>query len=159
MVASKDIGKAVLEELLAGKSAGYAVVSCEKVGDLSQHLDLYYADSFIAYARANNGRFVDEFSKFHNCAKKYGYRGYSACKNNGIVDITQTNTQLLKDYARLLTKEVIQKYNLSKNLKPVKIVAHVPNGNRLIGVLDRTQRNGRHTVVILGVSNYNGKPK
>ena len=159
MIASKDIGKAVLEEILAGNSAKYPVVSCEKVGDLSQYIDLYYADSFADYARANNGRFVDEFAKFHKCATTYGYRGYSACKNNGIVDIKPTDTQLLNDYARLLTKEVIQKYNLSNNLKPIKVVAHVPTGNRLIGVLDRAQRNSRHTVVILGVSNYNGKPR
>ncbi|MEM4263800.1 MAG: hypothetical protein QW666_02805, partial [Candidatus Woesearchaeota archaeon] len=101
MIASKEICKAVLEEILSGKSPKYQIISCDKIGDLSQHLEMFYAESFAEFARTRNGRFIDEFSKFHNCAVKYGYRGYSACKNNGIVDITPTNTQLLKDYARL----------------------------------------------------------
>jgi hypothetical protein len=157
--ATKDAGKQVLEEIIAGSAKPYEVISCKIVGNLSQYLDMYYADSFAEFAKTRNGRFVGEFSKFHNCAVTYGYRGYSARKNNGVVDIKQTDTQLLKDYALLLTKEVIQKYNLSNNLKPVKVVAHVPNGNRLIGVLDRNPRDGRHIFVILGLSNYNGKSR
>lgn len=159
MIASKDLGNVVLDELQAERSKVYPIYSCRRVGDLSQHLDMCYADSFADQARATGGRFVVEFSKLHRCAVTYGYRGYSAGKTNGIVDIKPTDSVLLRDCERFLTSELIRKYGLSSNLKPVKVVAHVPNGNRFIGVLDRTQRNGRHVVVILGVSNYNGKPK
>ena len=159
MIASKDIGKTVLDELQAGSSAVYPIYSCRRVGDLGQQLDMCYADSFADQVRKTGGRFVVEFSKLHRCAVTYGYRGYSAGKTNGIVDIKPTDGVLLRDCERFLTRECIQKYGLSSNLKPVKVVAHVPNGNRFVGVFDMSPRNGRHAVVILGVSNYTGKPK
>lgn len=158
MAAVKE--KAVLESILENNPKSFKIHSCEQVGELCRDLELFYADSFVEYARAQkNNCFEKELSKMHNCAVTYGYRGYSARKNNGIVDIKPTNSQLLKDAEKLLTQKIIEKYSLSSNLKPVKVVAHVPNGNRLIGFLDKTPTNNRHTVVILGVSNYNGRPR
>lgn len=150
----------VLEGMLEGETRPFEIHSCEQVGELCRDLTLFYADSFVEFARAQkNGRFKKEFSKLHNCAVTYGYRGYSARKNNGIVDIKPTDSQLVNDFEKLLTPEVVEKYALSDNLKPVKVVAHVPNGNRLVGVLDNTPVENRHKVVILGVSNYNGRPR
>jgi hypothetical protein len=84
----------------------------------------------------------------------------STGKKNGIVDIRGTNTQLLHSYKTLLTDDVIKKYGLKReSLKPVKVVAHVENGNRMIGALDYTEKEGALTVVMLGISNYNGKPR
>ena len=149
-----------LEELIENNLKQFEILSNKKIGGLSQYLILSYADSFIEEAKKlkDNSRFKEEFKKFHKAAVTYGYIGFSSRKNNGIVDIKKTDIQLIKDYEKLLTQEVIEKYNLNKaNLQPVKIVAHVPNGNRLIGVLDKTESQGKMRVVILGISNYNGK--
>lgn len=151
---------AVLEAIIEDTSESFNIQSCEQVGDMSRNIEMFYADSFVEFARAQkNGRFKREFSKLHNCAVTYGYRGYSARKNNGIVDIKPTDVQLAKDVEKLLTPEVVEKYSLSDDLKPVKVVAHVPNGNRLVGVLDTAPVENSHKVVILGVSNYNGRPR
>lgn len=150
----------VLEGVLEGETGPFEIHSCEQVGELCRDLALFYADSFVEFAGAQkNGRFKKEFLKMHNCAVTYGYRGYSARKNNGIVDIKPTDSQLVTDVEKLLTPEVVEKYRLSDDLKHVKVVAHVPNGNRLVGVLDKMPVDGRHKVVVLGVSNYNGRPR
>ena len=151
-------GKGVLDKIISDNSKYYEINSYKKIGDLSPRLRLFYSDSFVDCAK-NSKNFSKDFAKFHRCAIKYGYIGFSARKNNGIVDIKPGNTNLIKSYENLLTSKVIAQYGLSDNLKPVKVVAHVPNGNRLVGVLDKTAKNGYHIVVILGLSNYNGKPK
>ncbi|MBD3304006.1 hypothetical protein GF343_02590 [Candidatus Woesearchaeota archaeon] len=150
----------VLEAIIEDNSEPFHIQSCEQVGNMCRNVELFYSDSFVKFARAQkNSRFKREVLKMHNCAVTYGYRGYSARKNNGIVDIKPTDAQLAKDVNRLLTPEVVKSYDLSDDLKPVKVVAHVPNGNRLVGVLDNTPAENRHKVVILGVSNYNGRPR
>jgi len=158
---SSKKSKQVIDDLLRDNSRAFDITSCQKFKGLSQKIKLFYSDSFVEYikSRENNSRFLEEFAKFHTCATTYGYRGFSAKKNNGIVDIKPTDTKLLNDYIDLLTPEIIEKYELTDNLKPIKIVAHVPSGNRPIGVLDRAEKNGAHTIVILGMSNYTGKPK
>lgn len=160
-ISPKETAKAVLEEIIEDNSQAYDITSCYKIGELSQNLKLFYANSFVEQAKENleNSRFLKEFSKFHNIATTYGYRGYSARKNNGIVEIKPSNKRLLKDYNKLITQEVIEQFKLNEeNLTPIKIVAHVTNGNRLIGTLDKT-KGDYNIVVILGLSNYNGKSK
>lgn len=161
MSSPKEIAEGVLEGLIKGNTKPFRVASAQKIGSLSAFLELFYDSSFVSYAQANHSEsFLREFAKFHNCATSYGYRGYSEGKRNGIVDIKPSDTQLLKDYQRLLTPDVVKRYNLdTSNLTPVKVVAHVPNGNRVIGVLDKTERGGHITVVLLGMSNYGRKLK
>lgn len=163
MESTQDIARGVIDDLVSRKNNCYDIHSFEKIGELSQNLKLYYAYSFANYIQnlnSNGKKFIQEFAKLHNCATKYGYRGLSKGKKNGIVNINFSNKQLLIDLERMLTKEVIEEYCLdTENLQPIKVVAHVPNGNRLIGVLDKSKRGNYHAVVILGLSNYNGKPR
>ena len=160
MVHPKQIASEVLETIIEDNSEPYRIESFEQIGSMSKNLNLYYADSFVDCIKNNSfkGRLLDEFSKFHNVATTYGYRGFSSGKKNGIVNINQSSKILLKDYNKLLTAEVIKKYDLD-NPQPIKVVAHVDNGNRLIGVLDKTKKEDYHVVVILGISNSTGKIK
>lgn len=62
----------------------------------------------------------------------HGYRGPSKKKHNGIVPVRRTDKGLLKTVKRMTTANKIADVD---GLLPVKVVAHVPTGNRLVGVL------------------------
>jgi hypothetical protein len=92
-----------------------------------------------------------EVKKLEQAADVHGYRGPSSKKHNGIVPIRPTDRELWKLYDKLRCSADVQKLAAGKTLVPVKIVAHVPSGNRLVGAM----MNGE--LIVLGMGNYNGK--
>jgi len=87
-----------------------------------------------------------ELPKLQQAAEVHGYRGASKKKHNGIVPIRPTDKGLLKTLARLVASINI---NIDDAF-PVKAVAHVPSGNRLVGYMFPTQQK----VIFFGVANY-----
>ena len=102
-----------------------------------------YHASFIE--SINSGKFSKEFHTFEwpklqQAAEVHGYRGASKKKHNGIVPIRPSDKGLLKTLRRLAPHNTGQ---------PIKVVAHVPSGNRLVGY---RQTDG--SVIIYGLANY-----
>ena len=90
----------------------------------------------------------DEWPKLKQAAEVHGYRGASKKKHNGIVPIRPTDKNLFKTLHKL-TKDLLDP-KLVPKLLPVKVVAHVPSGNRLVGY-----RFPDAKIVIFGLANYN----
>lgn len=84
-----------------------------------------------------------EAAKLLQAIQVHGYRGPSKKRHNGVVPIRPTDARMIKTLRRRLS----ERPDLAAGL-PVKVVAHVPTGNRLIGVL----LDGR--VHLLGVERY-----
>lgn len=98
-----------------------------------------------------NNSFRTCFQKSSKAAHNYGYIGKSKGKRNGIVDIRKEDKTLLQDYKAIMKKFNVQgRYNLSESITPVKIVAHIPTGDRFVGCKDNPTR----SIVIFGMSNY-----
>lgn len=91
----------------------------------------------------------DEWPKLKQAAEVHGYRGPSRRKHNGIVPIRPTDKGLLKTLQKT-TQNLISPDD-RPGLMPVKAVAHVPSGNRLVGYMDN--RVGQ--IVFYAVANYN----
>jgi hypothetical protein len=109
-----------------------------------------YDEEFLKEVETSGDKkFMDnEWPKLKQAAEVHGYRGASKGKHNGIVIIRPSDKGLLKT----LQKLVIQRKRLhppSDKTIPIKVVAHVPSGNRLVGL--RSQ-NGH--IYIYGVANY-----
>ena len=66
-----------------------------------------------------------ERPKLQQAAEVHGYRGPSKKKHNGVVPIRPSDKGLLKTLAKLTP--------CPKGATPIKVVAHVPSGNRLVG--------------------------
>ncbi len=161
MISTREEAQKVIDHVLEDNSQPYRTNSCQLNRGISQAVDLFYADTFVQQISTNhNGRFLEEFAKSHQAALAYGYVGASGGKQNGIVDITplprNSDENLMRVCQKLLTPEIVRKYKLPDSPQPVKIVAHVPSGNRLVGVLDKRQPS---RVFILGIASYRGKPK
>jgi len=92
------------------------------------------------------GSLDPSIKKLEQAIYVHGYRGASRRKRNGIVPIRPSDSKLLKDYRKYLSAVDI---DVPQKVTPIKIVAHVTNGDRLIGFL----ADGK--VHILGLSNYN----
>lgn len=72
--------------------------------------------------------------------------GASKKRHNGIVPIRPSDARLLRDLDKFMSLEDKEKVS---DLFPIKVVAHVPSGKRLIGIL----KDSSH-VYLLGVSRY-----
>ncbi len=96
---------------------------------------------------------MDEIHKLRNAAIRHGYRGPSKGKHNGIVPIRPSDARLKADYDRLVSGLNDDLQSLLENATPIKVVAHVPSGDRLIGAMYKNNK-GNHSVYILGMSNY-----
>ncbi len=119
-----------------------------------------YLDSVVRTAQQarNPSQALTELAKFHRAAMQHGFRGRSFGGKNGVVEINDSDVALGRSYARLLGEKSEELERLGVNLcdaVPVKVVAHVENGNRLLGVLDKASQ--PYTVYLLGVSNYSGR--
>jgi hypothetical protein len=100
----------------------------------------------------NDVSFGRNFLKSLRSALNYGYMGKSKGEKNGIIDIRREDIILLRDYEKIMGRHNIpEKYSLSGKLIPVKIVAHIPSGDRFIGCFS----NSDSKAVIFGMSNYN----
>ncbi len=129
-------------------------------GYVAQPIQIYYLPSVVQTAKKipNGQRALEELAKFHVAAIRHGFRGHSSGGKNGVVIINKTNAQLFSDYEQLFkdNKDVLRSLGADIfALIPIKVVAHVKNGNRLIGAIDRTSR--PYKVYVLGMSNYSGK--
>lgn len=85
-----------------------------------------------------------DLPKLKQAAQVHGYRGASKKKHNGIVPIRPSDTGLLKSLKKLTGSmdDII-------NAMPIKVVAHVMTGDRLVGY-----RFPSGKIVIYGVANY-----
>lgn len=86
-----------------------------------------------------------EWPKLSQAAEVHGYRGPSKKKKNGIVPIRPADKGLLKTLERLRKDSSLMIPLIGV---PIKVVAHVPSGNRLVGY-----KVGER-VFVLGRANY-----
>lgn len=119
---------------------------------------IYYSRAFLASIRQaqRTGRYSPEFvqiewPKLRQAAEVHGYRGPSKKKHNGIAPLRPTDTELHNALLRFTPLSMITTGRLQGAI-PVKIVAHVPSGNRLVGY-----RLKDGTFHILGLANYSGE--
>jgi hypothetical protein len=92
---------------------------------------------------------MDDWPKLQQAAEVHNYRGPSKKKHNGIVPIRPSDKGLLKTLAKL-SKEY--KWNIKIGQIPIKVVAHCPSGNRLVGY--RYYDENKYCIHILGLANY-----
>ncbi len=96
-----------------------------------------------------------EVLKLEQAIEVHGYRGASKMKHNGVVLIKPTDSQLLKSLAKYKILNPIDETGL-QHVADVKIVAHLTNGDRGVGVLYR-DTNTNLTLHVMGFANYNYK--
>jgi len=98
-----------------------------------------------------------EVSKLEQAIEVHGYRGASKLKHNGVVNIKPDDKELWKSLNKFkeLEKQLLSKTteNGETFLIDVKVVAHVPNGNRIIGSIYKKEED--LILYLLGFSNYN----
>jgi len=100
---------------------------------------------------------TSEVKKLEQAIYVHGYRGASKKKHNGVVPIRPSDKQLWKSLEKFkleekeLLKTAEENYELFNS---VKIVAHVTNGNRAIGIIFKTE-DDKLILYLLGFSNYN----
>lgn len=94
-----------------------------------------------------------EVSKLEQAIAVHGYRGPSKFKHNGVVNIKPNDKQLWKSITKFkeMEKTLLPTDNFFVD---VKVVGHVPNGDRIVGSLYRNTNN-EFTLYLLGFSNYN----
>jgi hypothetical protein len=76
-----------------------------------------------------------ELVKLTEAITIHGYRGASKKRHNGVVPIRPSDKQLLKDLKNKTKNEPQKIQTLYQNCCKVKVVAHVPSGNRLVGYM------------------------
>lgn len=128
-----------------------------KVARASVELDeIIYNESFLEQQDLYSSQFRDvELPKLHKAAITHGYRGPSKHKNNGVVPIRSADTTLMAAFNEFIGELPEGLQDKLEDATPVKVVAHVPSGNRLVGAM--YQEDGKHKVYILGAANYRGK--
>lgn len=93
-----------------------------------------------------------DIAKLEQAIFVHGYRGASSKKHNGVVVIRPSDKNLwkkLKEYSEIEKAHL----NFNKfNYTAIKVVAHVPAGDRLIGYM---YKDDVDKLIILGVANYN----
>jgi hypothetical protein len=94
-----------------------------------------------------------ELTKLTEAIYIHGYRGASKKRHNGVVPIRPVDKQLLKDLNKAILQESNEIQEKYKDCCPIKVVAHVPSGNRLIGYIYNMD-NKELGVYILSVSHY-----
>lgn len=97
------------------------------------------------YARQRQNYDAKEIAKLEEAIRIHGYRGASKKKHNGVVPIRPSDAKFWK---------FLEPFALTNEQFPVKVVAHVPAGHRLIGYLQKQEEHGTLTLHILGVCQY-----
>ncbi|MBI2040546.1 MAG: hypothetical protein HYT16_00405 [DPANN group archaeon] len=126
---------------------------------VSNPIKIIYLPSVVETARAAKDphQVLEEIGKFHRAALSHGFRGRSFGGKNGVVFLNKSDIDLQRASQELLDKNLDTLSGMGANINsllPVKIVAHVENGNRLLGALDKTER--PFVLYVLGFSNYSG---
>jgi len=117
----------------------------------SSSISLMFSDSLLR-------RFIDnpdDIRKPYEVATKYGFRGYSSGKKNGIFLQKRSDNGLFSATKRLKIKhlDTINQYlesSQNESLKKVKIVWHNPSGERIVGLYS-TQKD---RMLFLDFANY-----
>ena len=102
-------------------------------------------------------QYPEEWKKLSKAADIHGYGGLSRGGKDGIFNILRPSkkrdvggdVKLYTVYERL---RLARGKNLAEGGIPVKVVAHVPSGERLVGVYYPDS----HTTFILGLGDYDG---
>lgn len=121
---------------------------------LSNNLVLVRTPTYMAQCAAMDEK---EVAKLERVAVVHGYRGKSKMKHNGVVDIKSSDTELLKAMGRFIISEhdFLLAATVNQTLRAnVKVVAHIPNGNRAIGLLYIHDTSRELTLYLLGFANY-----
>lgn len=99
----------------------------------------------------------DSMKKPYEVALKYGFRGYSVGRRNGIFYVRKSDEGLVRAMPKLVEahSEAIQEdLDIAKEgldaLKNVKIVWHNPSGERVVGVYNPR----RHRILFLDFVSY-----
>jgi hypothetical protein len=116
---------------------------------IEEELSVVYDDDFLRWVgdQADEKFVKEEWPKLKQAAEVHNYRGASKGKHNGVVPIRPTDKGLLKTLNKILKTKNIDAIK-SKAL-PIKVVAHVPTGNRLVGLRFPDKR-----IVIYACANY-----
>lgn len=93
---------------------------------------------------------LEDIEKLKQAVEVHGYRGASKKKHNGIVPIRPNDTNLINTLHRLTKKLPENIRNRCITGFPIKVVAHVPTGWRMVGY-----RWSNGDIYIVGMANYN----
>jgi hypothetical protein len=118
----------------------------------AKELEIVYEATFQAWidSKTFDAAFPEsEWLKLEQAAQVHQYRGASKARHNGIVPIRPTDKGLFKTLGRLVKASGVDASAI-KDALPVKAVAHVTSGNRLVGYMYPAL----HKVVFYGVANY-----
>lgn len=139
-----------VKEYLSGKRT----VPVTKTSSIS-HESMFFTFSNDLYKM-----FLDSNKKLlksYECALKYGFRGYSRGKKNGIFYIRKNDKGLITSVNNFIEQykhEIIMDIDCSLEglpiLEKIKIVSHDPSGERIVGVLN----NENSRAIFLGFGNY-----
>ena len=91
-----------------------------------------------------------DLAKLEQAISVHGYRGPSKNRRYGVVPIRSADVALFRIYNN-------SSFGLSSKYQPVKVVAHVPNGNRLVGALEKGFRDSSQILHIIEIGNDTGK--
>lgn len=86
-----------------------------------------------------------EIKKLEESIFIHGSRGASKKKHNSVVPIRPTDSKFWK---------FLESFKFTNRQFPVKVVAHVPSGNRLIGYIEKLDDDESLSLHILGVCQY-----
>ncbi len=97
-----------------------------------------------------------EVAKLEQAIEAHGYRGASKSKHNGVVNIKPLpqDAQLWKALERFKTPLDSEDSKKLKFLIEVKVVAHCPSGNRIVGSLYRDTITSDLVLVLHSFVNY-----
>ncbi len=116
---------------------------------------------FFTYSNEMLEQFLNNIrsvNKPHDVAMRYGFRGYSSGKKNGIFNLRKQHDKGLhratSRYLNDCVEQVMRDLNIQKDyldkLLPVKIVCHQPSGSRVVGAYKpKTNR-----IIFLGFGQY-----
>lgn len=118
-------------------------------------MKIVYSPTYLRQRKDMDG---SDVMKLEQACEVHGYRGLSKKKHNGIVNIRPDDKQLWKSIAKYKS---IDSYFIKENTTnlifqiDIKVVAHCPSGNRVVGSLYRGKDDDNFVVILLGFANYN----
>lgn len=123
-------------------------------------MDRHFTNIIFSDQYIKQKEYMDEVEvdKLEQAIEVHGYRGPSKKKHNGVVPIRPSDKHLWKALAKFREIEQNEINELikmgNKYIADVKVVAHVTNGNRVIGCVYENN-DGELSLHILGFANYN----
>lgn len=100
---------------------------------------------------------LPKIKKPYEVATKYGFRGFSTGKKNGIFyqrkedkGLIKATEALIQKHKSIICEDLDIDFDEFESLKKVKIVCHNPSGERVVGVLN--EKNCR--IIFIGFAHY-----